>query len=72
MSSLITNIARAIHGKQGNKEWTSPNDFLINWDQTSSSTKKLVKKQTVEEMKIVMESIVTAFKGNKKVIKKKP
>jgi hypothetical protein len=64
LSSMITNLAISIHGKEGTK-MTSPMEFLPDW---SGDRKEEVKQQSVEDMKAIFQQIVAA---NNKVGKTK-
>jgi hypothetical protein len=61
--SLITNTARAVHGKKGIK-MSSPSDFMPNWDALASGIPQ-VKKQSAEEMKQILLSMASTH--NRKV-----
>ena len=67
MASLITNIARSIHGKQGVK-MTTLDDFMPDWAGERQEAEQ--KKQSVEEMKNLLLSIASS--QNKKLSRKKP
>lgn len=67
ISSVITNIAIAALGKPGTKR-TTPSDFLPRWDsvEESRSGEKQPKKQSVEEMKNILQSIAAVYGKPKK------
>ena len=55
LSSLIVNIAKIVYSQKGKiVEITKPADFMPDWD---GSDKKETKKQNVEDMKRVLQSV---------------
>ena len=72
LSTIITNIARKLYGKAG-VEMTVPLDFMPEWDREEEDIEEgkihMPKKQTVEQMKHILEAI--AGVQNKKIKKKK-
>jgi hypothetical protein len=64
LSALINNLAIGIHCKKGTKQKTIM-DFMPNW----SGEKKLARKQTIEEMKAVLNVIA---RGAPKIKDAKP
>lgn len=55
LSMIITNIARRVHGKEGTT-MAGILDFMPEWDKDHSIKPEA---QTVEEMKTVLQNIVT-------------
>ena len=68
ISSVITNIAIAALGKPGAKQ-TTPLDFLPKWDGVGEGkgSGKEPKKQSVEEMKKILQSIAGVYNRKKEV-----
>ncbi|GAH41009.1 unnamed protein product, partial [marine sediment metagenome] len=66
LTSIITNIARSVHGKKGVK-MTVPLDFMPGWDKESIDTGE-PGRQTIAQMKQVMLSMMNR---GKKVERKK-
>lgn len=66
LCSVVTNIARAIWHKKGSTlQMTSPADFLPQWAGKEGSSDTPPKKQSVEEMKSFLQSLVSHSKGKK-------
>jgi hypothetical protein len=63
LASVIMNIAISIFGKRNTKQFL-PTDFLPDWDGTRKVEPK--KKQSVEEMKQILQAIAGMQKGSKK------
>jgi hypothetical protein len=62
--SVVTNIAISALGKKGTK-LSSPKEFLLEWDKDSEKGRE-VKKQSIAEMKIIMEGIARSFERKNK------
>lgn len=57
LCSVVTNIARSVWHKKGTKpKMTTINDFLLQWG-VESQTTNASKKQSVEEMKSILQAI---------------
>jgi len=66
MCSLITNIARAVHGKKGAK-MSSPSEFLPEWlSKEVKGDVDLPKQQSLVEMKTILRGIASAYPNKKK------
>lgn len=61
MISVITNLARAAWGKKG-CEMTTPEDFMPRWGEEHQK-KEEPKKQSVGDMKKILQGIAKLFKG---------
>jgi hypothetical protein len=68
--SLITNTVRQLHTKKGHKvEFTSPNDFMIDWGKMEEQ-KPEPKQQSQEEMAQVLRNLAL-ISGTRDKIEKK-
>lgn len=56
MSSMVTNLFIAAHGKQGSK-MTEPKDFILDW---SGENKKKPQEQSVDQMKNFLKALQTS------------
>lgn len=66
LASVITNIAIAAFGRKGTKQ-TSPMDFMPVWDEALRKKQEpKVKKQSIEEMKAILQSIAAVYGKPKK------
>ena len=68
LCTIVTNIARAIHGEKGAK-MTVPLDFMPEWDKGDSDDTTVLRKQTPEQMRQILVAITKEYK--KKPEKKK-
>jgi len=70
LSSLITNLARALYPKKGHKpEMVAPEEFMPDW--TGEEKEVIVKQQDPEEMKQIFQALVRA-QNKKKVLHNNP
>lgn len=59
LSALISNIVKAIWGKKGSYQWSSPKEFMPDYREEP-------KQQSVEDMKSIIKSIAKNAKKVKK------
>jgi len=62
LASVITNLVSAIFGKKGSRKSASPEDFVPDWARVD----KRVRRQSVEEMKMVMMSFAKVHNASLK------
>jgi hypothetical protein len=62
LSALIVNMVKLIWAKKGTYQWSSPEEFMPDW----KGDKVPKKKQSVEEMKQVLQNIARYSKKGKK------